>query len=188
MRVSKLTGLPTTAVPATAPTSGSSKCRTSRGMASGARIVSASIAIMTSASVCESAKFAAAAFPPFGVLNTLTRGSSAKESRTISALRSEEPSSTTMTSKLSRFGKRTERTVLQMTASSLNAGTITATDRGQLFSDARRFSSRLCRSIDTSTKTVRRMQSALAMIANSGKARSHKPTARMDIERKSSVA
>ena len=77
------------------------------------------MATTTSALVCRSAKFRAAALPPFSFLKTRTRLSSENALRAISAVRSDDPSSTTMMSRSAPSDESSERMVAQITFSSL---------------------------------------------------------------------
>ena len=99
-------------------------------MASGSNWVSASSTTMISAPVRIRPQFSADHLPPLGLRTTLTRGVPAKVSCTTCAVRSLEPSSTTMILNFFRCEASSARMDPQITVSSLNAGITTATDCG----------------------------------------------------------
>jgi hypothetical protein len=81
-RVTRLTRLPTLALPAIAPISASSNQRASRAMVSGSNSVSASSAMTMSPLAISSPWLSARALPPFSSVSSWTRGSLANAART----------------------------------------------------------------------------------------------------------
>ena len=118
-RVSRLTRLPTLALPATAPTRGSENGPVSRATVSGAKTVSLSSATTTSPRAFSTPRLSAEALPPFALAKMRTRGFLANFSRSTSRVRSFEPSSTQTTSRTGGSCDSNESTVRAMTPSSL---------------------------------------------------------------------
>ena len=102
--------------PHAAATSGSVRALSSFSMASGARVVSASMAMVQGVSTKVSAKFWAPALDPVFFSGRIT---SAPASSASSPVRSVDPSSTTMTRPGGVVWERTLRTVSATEASSL---------------------------------------------------------------------
>ena len=96
-------------------------------MVSGGKRVSASSATTTSPLACSSPRFRARALPPFSKLSSATRGSSPNASRTLAAVASVEPSSSTSTSSRFQSECRMRATEATITFSSLKQGISTET-------------------------------------------------------------
>ncbi len=126
-RVIKLTRLPTRALPATAPTSGSSNQRARRPMVSAGNWVSASSATTISPVASCRPRFSARALPPLGKRSSCTRGSRPNAASTAAAVPSVEPSSSTSTSSRFQLEFRMRCTEAATTLSSLKQGISTLT-------------------------------------------------------------
>ncbi len=116
--------------------------------------------------------------PPFSFLWTLTRSTPGYVSRTTSAVRSDDPSSMTMMS-ASSVDASSVSTVLQITASSLYAGTRTATPAGGRHPVSRR--RRDLRFWTQAPRTIRprrTIPSAAVLIATTGTASANQAAAR----------